>query len=64
MLVTEECRGTGVGRKLINNFKEYCKSRNINNIKVVASFKNKDAVSFYHKNGFEDFNLTLTMNIE
>lgn len=64
MLVTEECRGTGIGRKLIDNFKEYCKNHSINNIKVVASFKNKDAINFYHKNGFEDFNLTLTMNIE
>lgn len=64
MLVTEECRGTGIGRQLINQFKEYCKSQNINNIKVVASFKNKDAINFYHKNGFEDFDLTLTMHIE
>ena len=29
MLVTEECRGPGVGRKLIDNFKEYWKNRNI-----------------------------------
>jgi hypothetical protein len=42
----------------------YCKEHNIHNVKVVASFKNKDAINFYHKNGFEDFNLTLTMNIE
>ena len=64
MFVTKECRGTGIGKKLIDSFKEYCKSQNINNIKVVASFKNKDAINFYHKNGFEDFNLTLTTNIE
>ena len=64
MLVTDECRGTGVGRKLIDNFKEYCKNQNINNIKVVASFKNKDAINFYYKNGFKEFDLTLTMSIE
>ena len=64
MLVTEECRGTGIGKLLIDNFKEYCKSNNINNIKVVASFKNKNAINFYHKYGFEDFDLTLTMPIE
>ena len=64
MLVTDECRGKGVGKQLINHFKEYCKSKGIYNIKVVASHKNKDAINFYHKNGFNDFNLTLTMNIE
>lgn len=64
MLVIEEYRGIGVGKKLIDNFKEYCKSQNIDNIKVVASFKNKDAINFYRKNGFEDFDLTLTMKIE
>lgn len=64
MLVIEEYRGTGVGKKLIDNFKEYCKSQNIDNIKVVASFKNKNAINFYRKNGFEDFDLTLTMKIE
>ena len=64
MLVTDECRGTGIGRKLIDDFKEYCKNQNINNIKVVASFKNKDAINFYYKNGFKEFDLTLTMSIE
>lgn len=64
MLVMEEYRGTGIGKKLIDNFIEYSKSQNINNIKVVASFKNKDAINFYHNNGFEDFDLTLTKNIK
>ena len=64
MLVAEEYRGTGIGKQLIDAFKEYCKSKNIYDIRVVASYKNKDAINFYHKNGFKDFNLTLTMNID
>ena len=63
MLIKDNYRGYGIGKKLINNFKDYCKSHIINNIKVVASFKNKNAIEFYHKNGFNDFNLTLTMKI-
>ena len=59
MLVIEECRGMWIGKKLIDNFKEYCKIKNINNIKVVASHKNKDAIDFYHKNSFNGFNLTI-----
>ena len=63
MLIKDNYRGYRIGKKLINNFKDYCKSHIINNIKVVASFKNKNAIEFYHKNGFNDFNLTLTMKI-
>lgn len=64
MLVDNNYRGFGVGKQLINCFKEYCKSKSIKNLKVVASAKNKKAIDFYKKQGFEDFNLTLTMNME
>lgn len=64
MFIKSTCRGNGIGRKLICNFKEYCKQNGINNLKVTASAKNKNAIEFYHRNGFEDFNLTLTMNIK
>lgn len=64
MLVSHSYRGMGIGKQLIDNFKDHCIKHDIHNIKVVASYKNKDAINFYHKNGFEDFNLTLTMNID
>lgn len=63
MLIKDNYRGYGIGKKLIDSFKDYCKSHKIHNIKVVASFKNAKAIDFYHKNGFDDFNLTLTMKI-
>lgn len=63
MLVKDEYRGYGVGKILINDYKEYCKSIGIKNMKVVASYKNKNAVEFYHKNGFEEFEVTLTAKI-
>lgn len=63
MFIGEEFRGYGTGRKLVNNFKEYCKSKSINNIKVVASFKNQNAINFYKNNGFNEFNLTLTTKV-
>jgi len=61
MFVMPNCRGLGVGKKLFNSFKEYCLSNEINNMIVTASAKNLNAIAFYRKNGFEDFNLTLTM---
>ena len=63
MLIKDECRGYGIGKKLINNFKDYCMENNIYNVKVEASAKNKNAINFYKKNGFEEFNITLTMSI-
>lgn len=63
MLIKEKCRGYGIGKILINNFKDYCKENNIDNIKVTASYKNESAIEFYKKNGFNEFDLTLTMKI-
>jgi len=64
MFIKDNCRGYGVGRKLVNEFKTYCKNNNINDLIVTASAKNNNAINFYKKNGFENFNITLTMNIE
>lgn len=64
MLVQDKCRGLGIGQLLVDNFKQYCKENNIENLKVEASAKNKNAINFYRKNGFEEFNITLTTNIK
>ena len=64
MFINDSYRGYGIGKKLINSFKDYCKDNNIFNLKVTASCKNENAIEFYHRNGFEEFNLTLTMNID
>ena len=64
MFINDYYRGYGIGKKLINIFKDYCKEKNINNLIVTASSKNINAINFYKNNGFEDFNLTLTMNIK
>lgn len=63
MLVDDNYRGYGIGKKLITSFIQYCKDNNIYNLKVVASAKNIGAISFYKKQGFNDFDVTLTMNI-
>ena len=64
MFINDTYRGYGIGKKLINSFKTYCIDNNIKHLKVTASYKNKDAIAFYNKNGFKEFNLTLTANIE
>lgn len=58
MFILESYRKYGIGTKLINEFKGYCKKRQIQEIKVTASAKNSNAINFYRKNGFEDFEMT------
>ena len=63
MFILEEYRKYGIGRKLINEFKKYAKENNIEELKVTASAKNINAITFYKKNGLEEFDITLKMKI-
>ncbi len=59
MFVLEKYRKYGIGSKLINKFKEECLQNRIEEVKVTASAKNKNAINFYKKNGFNEFEITL-----
>ena len=61
MFVDSSSRGQGIGKTLVDNFKQYCAEKNIQNLKVVASAKNKKAQEFYKKQGFSEFDITLTI---
>ena len=63
MCIDDQYRRFGIGTLLINEFKKYCKEKNIQNIKVTASAKNSRAIQFYIKNGFEDYNVTFKYKI-
>lgn len=63
MCIDDEYRRFGIGTLLMNEFKKYCKEKNMQNIKVTASAKNSRAIQFYMKNGFEDYNITLKYKI-
>jgi len=63
MCINDKYRRFGIGTLLMNEFKKYCKEKNIQNIKVTASAKNSRAIQFYIKNGFEDYNITLKYKI-
>lgn len=63
MCIMSEYRKLGIGSKLFEEFKKICKENKINEIKVVASFNNLNAIDFYKKNGFKETELTLKQNI-
>lgn len=58
MFVLEDYRKKGVGQKLIEEFKKHSVSKGVDSIKVTASAKNKNAILFYIKNGFKEWNVT------
>ena len=63
MCILEQYRNLGIGSKLFNKFKEICIENNIKELKVVASYKNQNALEFYKKNGFEEAEITLKQKI-
>lgn len=63
MCILDQYRKLGIGSKLFNKFKEICIENNIKELKVVASYKNKNAISFYKKNGFEEADITLKQKL-
>ena len=64
MFIDDKYSGRGIGKTLIDKFKTYCTEKNICNLKVVASAKNKNAIDFYKKLGFNEFDITLTMPVK
>lgn len=63
MFILEKYRKYGIGTKLISEFKNHCKNLGIQELKVTASAKNINAINFYIKNGFEDFERTFKMSL-
>lgn len=61
--IEEAYRNQGIGKKLLEKFKQYCISQVIKEIKVTASAKNISARKFYENNNFEDFEITYKMKL-
>ena len=57
--IDEKYRNQGIGTKLVDEFKKYCSSKGIEEMKVTASALNVNAIEFYRKNGFTEFEITL-----
>ena len=63
MCILEEYRKLGIGSRLFEEFKTICKENDIKELKVVASYKNTNAINFYKKNGFEEADITLKQRL-
>ena len=63
MYILEEYRGMNIGSKLFAKLKDICLKNSIEEIKVVADYKNINAINFYKKNGFNEAEITLKQKI-
>lgn len=59
MAVNDKFQRNGIGTRLVEEFLKWCKRNRIDYISVTASAKNIQAINFYRKMGFKDYNLTL-----
>ena len=61
--IDNQYRRKGIGKKLVQEFKDYCISQGIEEIKVTALSKNINARNFYENCGFEAFEVTYKMKL-
>ena len=59
MFILAEHRSGGYGGMLYDKFIEWCKEKGVKRLKVLVTVRNKGAIRFYKKKGFEDYNVTL-----
>jgi GNAT superfamily N-acetyltransferase len=63
MYIEEEYRGRGAGGMLYGTFKKYCDDNDAKEIRITASARNKKAIVFYKRLGFEPLNETLILKM-
>ena len=63
MFVLDDCRSKGVGTKLFCAFIDWCKSKDVKRLRVVASAMNVRAIEFYKKNNLIEYDLVLESDI-
>ncbi|HVV21399.1 MAG TPA: GNAT family N-acetyltransferase, partial [Pseudonocardiaceae bacterium] len=60
MFVRPEWRGTGVGSRLVGQFREWAAERGAEQLRVTAYAANEGAIRFYQRHGFTPLEVTFT----
>jgi len=63
MFILEQFRSGGYGSKLYDAFIDWCEAKKVKRIKVLVTAKNEQAINFYKKKGFLDYNVTLEADL-
>lgn len=64
VFLEEPFRGNGLTEKLIEKIEEYCRKKEISNIKLNVNTQNERAIGLYKKKGFIEVNRTYKKNID
>ncbi|MEA3354888.1 MAG: GNAT family N-acetyltransferase [Patescibacteria group bacterium] len=59
MGISPQYRSQGLGTKLINKFRQWCKQKNFTHIYVNSYYKNKKAINFYKNQGLKPIDISL-----
>lgn len=54
LVVDENHRGKGIGKKLVERIKQWCMEKEISSLRVRSQLKRKEAHQFYLSNGFAE----------
>ena len=57
VVVSEQLRGKGIGRRLLQTLTEWAKSRRMSRMQLLADRNNSDAIKFYHKRDWQSTEL-------
>lgn len=63
MWVDEEFRSTGIGKQLLKKAERWAEDRGIKRMRVIASHLNTRGVTFYKREGFEEYDLILEKDL-
>lgn len=63
MFVLEKYRGTGIGTGLYKSFIDWCATKNIKRLRIMASAENIRTIKFYKKCGLTDYDLILETDL-
>lgn len=64
LYVDEEYRSKGVGSKLMDKFKEWCKEQGVDRISLEVSSTNVPSILFYQKHSFKEQYVVMEMALE
>jgi len=63
MFVDKRFRRQGVGKKLAEEFLNWCRENKADYVSVSASYENEEGIHFYRKLGFENYEIVLEMKV-
>lgn len=64
LIVLEQFRSQGLGKKLIEKTESYAKDLNINQLKLIIFNKNQKALDFYTRNGFGGYEMAMLKKVD